>query len=212
MEQTEKREARFPIFQNRLRELQGKMSNTAFADFLGMSRQTVGFYLNGNRVPDILGLEQIARKCNVSADWLLGLTDTKAIDGELKQVCQYTGLSEDSITCLHVLYNTETGIKGSVKRLIEDIALDGERFSDLVWKSAVSELAFHQSASIKDPSPGDIALTMVKATMPENIDGFIKVPALDASSFYTNEAINHISFIASDVIKEYISSFMSELI
>lgn len=51
------------------------MSNKEFAELLGMSRQTVGFYLNGDRIPDALGILRIAEKCNVSADWLLGLSD-----------------------------------------------------------------------------------------------------------------------------------------
>lgn len=94
MQYPEEKKNRFPIFQERLRELQGGMSNTVFADFLGMSRQTVGFYLNGNRIPDILGLEQIARKCNVSSDWLLGLSNSKNTSTEKQQIHQTTGLSE----------------------------------------------------------------------------------------------------------------------
>ena len=72
---------RFPDFRARLRELQGDRSNVEFAAFLGMSRQTIGFYLNGDRIPDILALRQIAERCNVSADWLLGLSDIKAFPG-----------------------------------------------------------------------------------------------------------------------------------
>ena len=87
MEHIKEKKDRFPIFKERFRELQGEMSNTEFADFLGMSRQTVGFYLNGNRVPDIIGLEQISSKCNVSADWLLGLSAVKSLDTDCKSVC-----------------------------------------------------------------------------------------------------------------------------
>lgn len=66
---------RFPIFTKRFRELQGERSNTEFAEFLGLSRQTVGFYCNGDRIPDALGLKEIAEKCGVSSDWLLGMSD-----------------------------------------------------------------------------------------------------------------------------------------
>lgn len=75
MKQIEMRKYRFPIFRERFRELQGDMSNTEFAEFLGISRQTVGFYCNGERIPDALGVRAIAEKCNVSADWLLGLSN-----------------------------------------------------------------------------------------------------------------------------------------
>ena len=66
---------RLQIFTDRFRELQGDRSNTEFAKFLGISRQTVGFYCNGDRIPDALGIRDIAEKCGVSADWLLGLSD-----------------------------------------------------------------------------------------------------------------------------------------
>ena len=72
---------RFPVFSERLRELQGDRSSVEFAAFLGMSRQTIGFYLNGDRIPDILALRQIAERCSVPADWLLGLSDIKAFPG-----------------------------------------------------------------------------------------------------------------------------------
>ena len=71
----ERKENRLPIFTQRFRELQGERSNTDFADFLGLSRQTVGFYCNSDRLPDVITLIQIAEKCNVSTDYLLGVTD-----------------------------------------------------------------------------------------------------------------------------------------
>ena len=72
---------RFPVFSERLRELCGDRSSVEFAAFLGLSRPTVNFYLNGDRIPDILALRQIAERCSVSADWLLGLSDIKAFPG-----------------------------------------------------------------------------------------------------------------------------------
>lgn len=65
---------RFPVFQKRLMELQGNMTIQEFADKLGLSRATVGFYLAGTRIPDALGIAEIAKQCDVSTDWLLGLT------------------------------------------------------------------------------------------------------------------------------------------
>lgn len=75
----ERRNDRLPIFTERFRQLQGEMSNTEFADSLGISRQTVGFYCNGDRVPDAVTLVKIAEKCKVSADWLLGVSNFPTI-------------------------------------------------------------------------------------------------------------------------------------
>ena len=59
---------RFPIFSERLATLRGKMTQAEFADFLELSRATLGFYENGTRIPDILSLRRISEKCNVSSD------------------------------------------------------------------------------------------------------------------------------------------------
>ena len=64
---------RFPAFRDAFFELMGDMTIKEFAEKLGMSRATVGFYCNGDRIPDALGIKTIAEKCGVSADWLLGL-------------------------------------------------------------------------------------------------------------------------------------------
>ena len=68
-------QGRLPKFAERFAELRGERTQGEFAEFLGISRPTVGFYENGTRIPDALVLRQIAEKCQVSADWLLGLTD-----------------------------------------------------------------------------------------------------------------------------------------
>ena len=94
---------RFPVFRERFRELQGDMSNTEFADFLGLSRQTVGFYCNGERIPDALVLKHIAEKCNVSADWLLGLSEIRSTDIDVQRICKKTGLSEKAANVLLAL-------------------------------------------------------------------------------------------------------------
>ena len=85
--------------------MQGKRTNTEFADFLGISRQTVGFYCNGDRIPDAVVLRQIAEKCEVSVDWLLGLSDVPVLDADIKEICAYTGLSETAAKNLHKIAN-----------------------------------------------------------------------------------------------------------
>ena len=94
---------KIPIFRERLRQLQGNLTTTDFASQLDLSRQTVGFYLNGDRIPDAQTLIQIAKKCNVSADYLLGLTDTMTTDTNVRTVAQFTGFSELAIDRIKTL-------------------------------------------------------------------------------------------------------------
>ena len=118
MKRTDAEKYRFPIFRERFRELQGNMSNTEFAEFLDISRQTVGFYCNGERIPDALGLKKIAEKCNVSADWLIGLSDIKSIDQDVKVACEYTGLTEEAVETLRSFTNINENLKNrTIKRI-----------------------------------------------------------------------------------------------
>lgn len=118
---------RLPELRARLRELQGNMSVTDFADKLGLSRQTVGFYLNGNRIPDSETLIQICNACHVSADWLLGIEN------------EPLGLSPKAIYNIKSAQKDENGslfIDG-INMLLEDyrfllIAKDVKQFSDIV--------------------------------------------------------------------------------
>lgn len=92
---------KLPVFRERLRNLQGDLTTTAFAEKLGLSRQTIGFYINGDRIPDILTLRQICEKCDVSADYLLGLSDILTSNATAQSAIEYTGLSEDNVDFLH---------------------------------------------------------------------------------------------------------------
>lgn len=92
-----RKENRFPTFQEKFRELQGELSNTEFAAFLGLSRQTVGFYCNGERIPDALGIRDIAQKCGVPSDWLLGLTEIPTENYTTRRISEITGISVEVI-------------------------------------------------------------------------------------------------------------------
>lgn len=93
---------RFPAFRAAFLELMGDMTIQEFADKLGMSRATVGFYAAGQRIPDALGVKTIAEKCNVSADWLLGLSNDSSNNADLQKICRYTGLSASAINGIEV--------------------------------------------------------------------------------------------------------------
>lgn len=93
--------SRFPAFTVRFRELVGNRSATDFAKEVGISRQTVSFYLNGDRIPDAETLAQICSSSGVSADWLLGLTGTRSRESGIQAACDYTGISEESAEYLH---------------------------------------------------------------------------------------------------------------
>lgn len=79
------------------------MSQAEFASFLGISRPSVGFYENGQRFPDANVLKRIAMKCDISSDYLLGITDVKSTNPGIRWVGEKYRLSEDSLEKLSEL-------------------------------------------------------------------------------------------------------------
>lgn len=65
------------IFAKRLKELRTNRGETQkdFASFLEIKQQTLSGYENGKIKPPIDIAKNIAEKCNVSIDWLCGLSD-----------------------------------------------------------------------------------------------------------------------------------------
>ena len=54
-------------------------------------------------------LKKIAEYFNVSTDYLLGLSNVKSTDTELKGVCEYTGLTEKAVAVLKNLNSAAVG-------------------------------------------------------------------------------------------------------
>ena len=100
---------RFPEFKARLNLLASKYeSTTEFAAALGISRQTVGFWLNGNRAPDADSLITISEKMDVSVDWLLGFSEVRNFskEPELREICEYTKLTPYAVEALHSYFSS----------------------------------------------------------------------------------------------------------
>lgn len=89
----------------------GKRINTLLAEqtkmqkelaaHLGVPDNTVSYFVSGRRTPNTEQIAKIADFFDVSADYLLGRTNAKTTDKDLRFICEYTGLSENTIMTLH---------------------------------------------------------------------------------------------------------------
>lgn len=127
------KEIRLPIFRERLQELGkwlGARSKSEYAELLGIHRDTLRQYLDGDRLPDAQTLKQIAQEGSVSADWLLGLTDVKNPGTDLRAVCDYTGLSEDAVVKLQTFLRPDITKSHKAQTLVSEL-LSNELFYDI---------------------------------------------------------------------------------
>lgn len=84
-------------FSDRLKELRGKRTLQEVSDAIGITRVAMGYYEKGERKPDIEILYKIADFYQVSADYLIGLSDVASPDIEIKTIADKTGLTEDVV-------------------------------------------------------------------------------------------------------------------
>ena len=120
------------VFGKRLKELRKEHSCTIeqFADMVGISKSTLGYYENDKRMPDIEILARIANVLNVSADYLIGRTNTTAQKGKMKTVCEFTGLSDSAAEFLAQLVKDKDYEKLSViNHLFQELCEDYEFYS-----------------------------------------------------------------------------------
>lgn len=70
----------------RIKELRTLLNKTQkeFASHVGCTAATLSAYENGSKSPSLEIVKNIAEKCNVSIDWLCGLSDTMRYDDEIK--------------------------------------------------------------------------------------------------------------------------------
>ena len=93
--QTEK--AVFPRRLRGLMEAEPRTSQEALGNAIGVTRQAVGNYINGQSSPSWVTLTAIARFFDVSADYLLGLSDVQASNASLQQICNALQISAGAV-------------------------------------------------------------------------------------------------------------------
>lgn len=113
-----------------LREEKG-ISQEDLATALGISRLSVGNYERSIRTPEAETIIKIAKYFGVSSDYLLGLSDVKTADTDLKAACEYTGLSEKALRTLRVMKADDQTIENYVPskwygdlRILDEIICD----------------------------------------------------------------------------------------
>lgn len=86
-------------FGERLLELRVERNETQLdlANAIGITRQSLSRYETNERIPNIDLIYSVAKHYNVSTDYLLGMSEIKSLDNDIKIACKVTGLSEKTI-------------------------------------------------------------------------------------------------------------------
>ncbi len=134
------------IIGNRILELRKKANEKQedLAKILQCNRASIAKYENGDRIPDGLIIAKIAKHYNTTSDYILGLTDVKTTDIDIKNMCEYTGLNENSVSILHEIYTS------SIDNICEYFDIVNKSITSLyIFEMALFIQRYHKSLSQK---------------------------------------------------------------
>ncbi len=196
------------IFAKRLKEIMKKrgLSQTQLQAKIKeqfgktLQRQTISLYMLGQSKPDTERLTLLCRTLNVSADYLLGLSDVVSVDPEIGAICEYTGLSAECIDLLHIdsLVLDPPGHNDFNTRLITEILLDGD-----LTDNVLSYITFSSDALVMAAcSKGDDKRAFIHNTMHtlQGKDWFV-LDGRTAAAFYLSKAGERLSRKICSVLK-----------
>lgn len=105
------------LFPTRLRKLMllNETTQRKLGDYVGVRPQTISLYTTGQSYPDVNGLRKIAEFFKVSADWLIGLTETPTIDPDQRAAADLLGLSERAIQYLIAIKYGDQNVSGMTR-------------------------------------------------------------------------------------------------
>lgn len=124
----------------KIKEIRKKhnLNQSEFGELFGLTQNTITNIENDKRFPTYEILIEIAKRFNISVDYLLGLSEAKTNNIELKAICDYTGLTEEAVNKLHELCtskeydNTDNNILNDEdcteenKKVISDFLISNE--------------------------------------------------------------------------------------
>lgn len=129
------------VFPSRLREVMetNGVGQKDLAEALGISRQAVGYYINGATNPNCEQVAIIAKALNVSSDYLLGLTEVPTVDTTTRAICDATGLSKNSVDNIRKLQQMkENNSSVALNDALDSLLSNGELL--VFWAQSVARL------------------------------------------------------------------------
>lgn len=181
------------VFSARLKELRQESGLTieAFANEVGVSKSSVGYYENQNRLPDLATAARMADVLGVTTDYLVGRSNARTQAPKLKSICDYVGLSDRSVNMLAGLKKESPKRSAMINLLLEqaadditdDYELDGEYEGSvlnalcryLCKYSSLDEYVAEMTTSSDDGISSAIASALYQIILNQTIDAIKKL-------------------------------------
>ena len=131
-------DSKFPTI---LRALLENTTQDELAKYCDVARQSVAQWKDGKTKPDIYYLEKIARFFKVSTDYLLGLTDKRTANMEIRHIADELNLPENSVEKLREF---KTSKDAEHYRTVLDYIICWNNFPDIVVSLIIAAKRYNE--------------------------------------------------------------------
>lgn len=126
---------KYELFSTRLKELRNelKLTQKQFAEKIGFTQATLSAYENNPKSPSLDIIMDIATKCNVSLDWLCGLSDKKSSSNEIEtysEIIEFLLKIKEKDDCFDVELFEKIICRGGFDELIQGISFGNRKISE----------------------------------------------------------------------------------
>lgn len=163
-----------------LREEKGE-TQQELANAIGITRQSLSRYEIAARTVSVEVLGALAQHFNVSADYLLGLSDVRSTEQDIQTACEVTGLSEKAVLSLH---------ENKEKNDMYNEMILSENFHEIAV--LLHQLKYEQTAISNDSSNFDIMNIDSTSSLEDKVD-FLQRALAVFKSFFTAHTIEKIA-------------------
>ena len=181
-----------------------------FAQRVGLNRNTVAKYKNTEKrtAPDAGVIISICQACNVSADWLLGLSEVMSPDPTLQAACAYTGLSEDAVESVRDKVNHSRKFKFGLEYLLTSDPMRVLLMMDTITVISETKQSFEYMKSHFDEVYSDKTpeqknhFKVLLYVDSEYEDGSIRLAMANAPAYYQKQAEKYFHEITEKLLKD----------
>ena len=172
--------------------LSGKQQKE-LAKELDVPDNTVSYWCSGARTPNTAQIIGIARFTDVSADYLLGLSDVPSPDTDVQAICDHFGMTEEAYKGLSIFYG-----KGE-EFLDPDYLSALQRFSNIFRFMTDHILSYYGRLDLRGYSKNE-ADDVIYALLPNKF--FAPIKSLMEANYYA-KTYDDTHFFAGDYTEDY---------
>lgn len=109
-----------------------KETQQQLADAIGITRQSLSRYETNERTPNIDLIYKVSKHYNVSADYLLGLSEIKSSNNKIRNACEITGLEESAIEKLQLIKSMTDNYKNVTMLTVMNDLINDKDFIHII--------------------------------------------------------------------------------